>query len=90
MTDRQHLPPPAHPQDELDEILETMACTDCTGYPVREHAAAKAALLAYVDRQRADELIKLRGASSIDDGYVRMPEILEARLRGLVDNQQTN
>lgn len=41
-----------NPIEQLDEILETMACKDCTGYPNEEHEEAKAKLTQLLESER--------------------------------------
>lgn len=54
----------------IDELLETMACVDCSGYPIEQHERARQAILQKlqeVDRQaRVDEINRMRNAMTFN------------------------
>lgn len=54
------LPPSTELEKEIDELLEPMACIDCTGYPNNEHEAAKSKIQELITKHTQLEVEKAK------------------------------
>lgn len=72
----------------VDEVLETMACTDCSGYPIDEHAKAKQTIATKLAEARLDDLLFCLDRIVGEDSKEDMLEAIKARIATLTNDKE--